>query len=442
MRADRDLSFLPNSNGDRDTVFSSTLSNVRHSKHQKVTPLRSQDKNRSPHSLNNTKHPQTRICDFFTEIASSESPQSAIDYFQDLFILKSDRVGKAIEQSLYDLIVLNCEEDFFILLDRCCSILIKQWIVTKQEKYIAVLLNVLKKEISSYKSLQPTRRRLKEWILGFVESKYFQSLQAFLPDGDRQKIEATAPWKNRYIAYILTAQYFNPDYPREHREVAKLLAYKSNKQFKFKLALCLARANLPKSSQRINQNPTTLNLRTLCLIQQILVKRKNINYQGLANIFLKQTEGMVYKDFKKSLLKYLLFSLKQGQTSTWLQASIAKYLESLYSNYNDKIVDSNLLLRTCKRLIVYLLNPDWEISSHPFTILTRRGNYITLAMLLLKIILICQSSYKYLIFCTVELIQENETQPEAECQWLIGFIETLRVVLAISQETEEITSNG
>ncbi|WP_204102779.1 MULTISPECIES: hypothetical protein [Spirulina sp. CCY15215] len=441
MRADRDLSFLPNSNGDRNTVFSSTFSNVRHSKHQKVTPLRSQDQNRSPHSLNNTKHPQTLICDFFTEIVSSESPQSAIDHFKDFFILKSDRIGKAIEQSLYDLIVLNCEEDFFILLDRCCSILIKQWIVTKQEKYIAVLLDVLKNEIGSYKSLHPTRRRLKEWVLGFLESNYFQGLQLFVPC-DRQKSEDTTPWKNRYTAYILTAQYFNPDYPREHREVAKLLAYKSHKQFKFKLALFLARANLPNSSQRSDQNPTTLNLRTLCLIQQILVKRKNINYQGLANIFLKQTEGMVYKDFKKSLLKYLLFSLKQGQTSTWLQASIAKYLESLYSNYNDKIVDSNLLLRTCKRLIVYLLKPNWEISSHPFTILTRRSNYLTLATLLLKIVLISQSSYKQLIFCTVELIQEHETQPEAECQWLIGFIETLRVVLAISHETEGITSNG
>lgn len=450
MRADRDFLFLRNGS-DRDsefhntfpTGFSSTFAPVQYAKLQNVTPLRSQHPHHSVHHpvRRNSEESQTAICDFFAEIASSESPQQAIDDFKDLFILKSNQVGKQIEQSLYDLIVLNRREDFFMLLDRCCCILIKQWLVQKQEKYIVVLLNVFKNEKQSYKNIHPTRRKLKQWILGFSESQYFQSLQLFVKC-DRHESEAKMEWKNRYTAYLLMAQSFNPDYPREHRDAAKLLAAKFNKKFKFKLALCLAHSNLPNSSQRVNHNPTRLNLRTLGLIQQILVKRKNMNYRGVANIFLKQTEGILYKDFKQSLLKYLLFSLKQSKTSAWLHASISNYLESLYPQYNDRVVDGNLRLRICKRLIAFLLKPDWETSSHPFTLLAKCGNYLTLATLLLKIILICPSSYKHLILCTVALIEEYETQPEAECQWIIGFLETLRVVLTIAHDNHLTIAHG
>ena len=434
MRADRDFSFSRKER-DRDTeiptAFSRTFSPLTSSTLlQKVTPLHSRYSSDSEESL-------TKICDFFKEIAKQESPQQAIDDFKDLFILKNNQVNKQIEQSLYDLIVLNRKEDFLILLDRCCCILIKQWLLKRQEKYIFVLLDLLQNEKKSSKNIHPTRRKLKQWIAGFSESQYFEALQLFLPS-DRQNSEVRKSWQSRYKVYLLIAQSFNPDYPREHRDTAKLLATQFNKQFKFQLALCLAHANLPNSPQRIDRNPTRLNLRTLCLIQQITVKRKNPSYQGLANIFLKQTEGVLYKDLKQSFLKYLLFSLKQSQTSIWLQASIANYLDSLYPQYNNKVVDGSLLLRICKRLIGFLLKPDWESSSHPFTFLAKRGNYLTLAMLLLKIILICPSSYKHLIFCTVALIEEYKDQPEPECQWLIGFIETLRVVLTLSNDTQSL----
>ncbi|MEM9544267.1 MAG: hypothetical protein AAGA60_32900, partial [Cyanobacteria bacterium P01_E01_bin.42] len=146
MRADQD--FLRVRNGrDRDpeipTAFSSSFAPVQYSKLQNITPLRSQSQHWPQNSVHhpvrrNSEESQAAICDFFTEIASRESPQQAIDYFKDLFILKSHQVDKKIEQSLYDLIVLNHKEDFFILLDRCCSILIKQWLLQKQEKYISI----------------------------------------------------------------------------------------------------------------------------------------------------------------------------------------------------------------------------------------------------------------------------------------------------------------
>ncbi|MGK7923805.1 MAG: hypothetical protein AB4290_00885, partial [Spirulina sp.] len=194
MRADQNFLFL-RKKGDRDTeiptAFSSTFSPVQYSKLQNITPLRSQNKNWSHKSARNAEDAQTEICYFFTEIASCESPQQAIDYFKDLFILKNHQVGKEIEQALYDIIVLNREEDFFILLDRCCSILTKQWLLNKQEKYIAILLDLFNNEIHPYQNLHPTRRRLKEWIADFRDSKSFESLQLFLPD-DRPRLEGIA----------------------------------------------------------------------------------------------------------------------------------------------------------------------------------------------------------------------------------------------------------
>jgi hypothetical protein len=66
--------------------------------------------------------------------------------------------------------------------------------------------------------------------------------------------------------------------------------------------------------------------------------------------------------------------------------------------------------------------------------LALQGEYLTLAIFLLKIILVSRNSYIHLEVCIGYLIQYYENESESDCQWLIKFLETLKVTLTVYAE--------
>ncbi|MDB9314225.1 hypothetical protein PN462_14020 [Spirulina sp. CS-785/01] len=372
------------------------------------------------------------IAEFFTDAVMQESPEQVLDHFKDLFILKNNQVGVTVEQALYDLIILKHKETFLYVVQRVCFILVKYWWLGDKQDYIPQLLDLFKHNLGAYHNLHPTHRRLRQWLREFVQSEGYENLTLFLPSSEKT---GKQPWTERYKTYLLAAQYLNTKNPREQREAAEYLAAQLNQQFKFKLAIYTAHAQLSKTSHGFRKNPTLLDDRILLLIQRVINKQKSPNYQGLANIFRQQADGISYRGFKYGFLKYLFHSLEDSKTSEWLRASVANAVKPLYRQYNDKPWNNHLLLRTSNRLIEYLLQPNWSKSTHPLAMLTHQGNYLTLTILLLKIVLLCRPSYKYLMVCLARLIHYYEDVPQGECDWLVKFLETLRVVLTISAET-------
>ncbi|HEY9668915.1 MAG TPA: hypothetical protein V6C91_19050, partial [Coleofasciculaceae cyanobacterium] len=147
-----------------------------------------------------------------------------------------------------------------------------------------------------------------------------------------------------------------------------------------------------------------------------------------------QTQQLRYKDFKQSLLNYLLFSPDNQGLAETMRSQLTNQLNTLYHTYDNQLWDSCLLLRTCNRLIESFTVVEHGNPARLFILLASQGKALTLAILLLKIVLLCPQSYTHLECCLAQLIHYYKSQPETECQWLTHFLEVIQLTLTIYAE--------
>jgi hypothetical protein len=140
----------------------------------------------------------------------------------------------------------------------------------------------------------------------------------------------------------------------------------------------------------------------------------------------------MYNKFKRSFIKYLFYGFEKSDILESLEIYIADYVELLYERHDEEVWTPHLLLRTCNRIIEYLTTETQGKPSRIFSLLAIQGECLTLAVILLKII--CKNSYIHLEASIGYLIQYYENQSESDCQWLITFLETLKLIMTIYAE--------
>jgi hypothetical protein len=163
----------------------------------------------------------------------------------------------------------------------------------------------------------------------------------------------------------------------------------------------------------------------------IVVKRGSFSYENLAHIFLKQTQELNYRNFKYGLQKYLIYSVDHKNFVEVLNKKLAEKLEGLYEGYHEERIDEALLLRTCNRVIGYLTTENQKEPSGLFVLLMSQGHPLTLVIVLLKIVLICQNARNHLENCIAKLIEYYRNYPEDECKWVVNFFEVFNITFAI-----------
>lgn len=381
-----------------------------------------------PKPIKNAQEAQEIVCNFFLEVVKHTPPESALREFRQLFIEPMEAFSSEVYRALLQIISTNNEAEFRNTLKRSSYILINNWSATRHYQPIQELVQLHSTALESKTSASLAHKRLKLWRTNFVESKDYQELRAFVAKYDRDK----GHWSDRYSSYMLVSQAVNENNSPEQREAARIRSEQLKEQFKFDLAMYTARSQ----SQRVTDanNPTAIGDEVLRLIKLIVARRGKWSYPSLANIFLKQTKTISYKDFKKCLIDYLIYSVNNQGLAESLKTQLSLHLESLYESYHDEEWNRNLLLRTCNRVIEYFTMENPGEPSPLFSLLATQGNSLTLVVILLKIILICKPAYTRLECCLANLIRHYESAAESECQWLIQFLEILKVTLTIYAE--------
>jgi hypothetical protein len=185
------------------------------------------------------------------------------------------------------------------------------------------------------------------------------------------------------------------------------------------------------------KNPTDLGDSALRLIKAIVAKRGEFSYKNLARLFLEQVKDTPYSNFKSSFPNYLLFTVKDNPIAEKIHTHLNNRLENLYTEFDRDPLDRSLVLRTCNRVIDYLMTENQRDPSPLFTLVLSQGNSLTLAIILLKIILISRNSNPYLEVRIADLIRYYENFPKSECNWVINFLEVFQVIFAIYAENIE-----
>jgi hypothetical protein len=378
---------------------------------------------------------QEIICNFFVKQVKVNQPELVLQEFKNLYLLNLEVSCSEIKLELLNIVDFNDELLFRQTLKRSCYILINNFASAREHGFINQLIRALAKQnnISLHDSL------LNQWIRNFLDSEDYQEIRLFIErDHEKKIIEGKAPklatstWIDRHSSFLAFSKDTDLNKSKAEREAEKLESRQIREQFKLELAMYTARSKKSEEKEQTAcKNPTILGDDVMHLIQKILSKRGPFSHANLANIFLKQTEGIRYKSFKKSLVKYLAFPLKDEVWVKIFQHNLSRELNTLYANHDEQVWDTHLLLRTCNRIIEALTTQNRNEPSQIFVFLSAQGKYLALAIFLLKILLICRPSYTHLETCLSTLIEHYQDKSEDECRWLIKFLDTLKVILTI-----------
>ena len=371
---------------------------------------------------------QELICQFFMEELRKNSPESVLEKFNDLFIEPTGAVNSTPCQALNIIIRSGSEETFIYTLKRSIYILVNNWSSARQQKYVQQLIQLLSTSFNIQTLYSFTLKRLTLWRRNFVNSQDYQELKLFAAKYENR---SQGHWSHRYRSYLLVSQTADVSKPLEQQEAARTYSKQLKARFKYELAMYTARSSPTTCQPNPSPNPTSLGDEVVRLIQKILKKRSRFSYASLARIFINQNQDICYKNFKQNILNYLFFATDNPGLAETLKTYLASHLNILYQEHDHQPWDNHLLLRTCKRLIEYLTIMNHKKPSLLFVTLISQDQSLTLAILLLKIVLLCPQTHSHLECCLAQLIQYYKNQPEAECEWLINFLEVIQLTLTI-----------
>lgn len=386
----------------------------------------------------NVAQAQQIIFNYLLGIVHRWSPDDVLSAFSQLFIEHAGSTTSERGRALQAILLANDEREFRNTLKRSCYILVNNWELARQFEAIQALVQLFESLSLKRTFGSPTLRRLRHWISNFADSSDFKQLSLFAARFLEEKtIGRPGEWVSQYSSYLLVSQYINAENPIEQREAARSLSKRLKDQFKRDLAMYTAYSQAPAARQRRSHNPTDLGDEALRLIKAIVAKRGIYSYKNLAHIFLEQTRGISYASFKRNLPTYLFFTVKTYPKIEDLKSKIKAYLDSLYVEHDDDSVDTSLILRTANRMIDSFTTEDREQPSELFGLMLSQGNALTLAIILLKLVLISRGSLLYLEARIGDLLAYYEQFPRDQCAWVINFLEVFRVTFAIYADNVE-----
>jgi len=381
----------------------------------------------------NFEEAQETIYAYLLDIIKQWPPEDVLKEFRHLFIQDDDPIDSNVIRAIYEIVFANDRQEFHYTMKRSCYILVNNWVSKRKYTYIQKLLEILNDPIVKRKSLSPMVDRLRSWIQAFAKSEDYQKLELYA----QAKFQEHARWSSRYTPILLSTQYNDLRNPIEQREAARNRALQLRCRFKFDLAMYMARFESAGIDSQI-QNPTEVGDDILRVIKLIVAKRDTYSYANMANVFSKTTQGQNYKKFKQSLKDYLLCYGESQQFSDTLKINLWHKLDSLYESWNDQPLTDTMLLKTCNKLIDYLTTDRRRQPSPLLESLISQGNPLTVVMLLLKIVLICQPARIRLEACVADLIMYYEKSPES-CGWMTNFIEIFTIIFAIYADNMTIS---
>lgn len=382
---------------------------------------------KSNHKKRSIQQAQESIYHFLEDLIQKSPPEAVLQEFNRLFIQHINSASLDSLKAIYEIGYANAEKEFRQTINRSCYLLINNWRINRNnKKYINRLIEMFANPISREQSVSPTINRLRSWIKNFVNSNDYQELKLFASTKYQEKYY----WSNRYTSYLLVPQSAELKKIVEQQETAQDQAKHLKEQFKFDPATYIAPSQ-SATVEKQSKNPIRLGNEVIGLIKTIVAKREPSSYANIANIFIKQTKGQKYKEFKVSLHNYLTFSLDNQECIDILNLIFTVKLAPLYKKYQEQALNDGLVLRTCNRVIDYLTTENHREPSPVFVLLMSQGYPMTLVIVLLKIILICSSARTHLEFRLGDLTRYYEDSSEEECNGMINFLDILNIIFAI-----------
>lgn len=376
---------------------------------------------------------QEIIYQFFIDLVRDSSPEVALAEFKHLFIEPVPSANTEAIWALKIVIESQNETEFKNLFKRCCYIILNNWVGRRNYQITQDLIQLVSNWQNHHLPSDNHFQQMRAWLASFVNSQDYREIKLFVSRYDENCVQTN--WTERYTSFLLAPQYVDEKNPIEQRQAAQKFSKQLKEKFKFELALYTAHAQAGDFKDSAFENPTVLGDEVLLLIKNIVARRGLLSYASLAKTFLAQIKDINYKEFKKSLLIYLFHSTeKETPLVKTLKTLILKKVDNLYETYDAETINNSLILMTCNKVIKILTLEKVGSPSPVFTLLVSQNNPLTLAVMLLKLVLISPNSRTHLEVCIALLIGHYQKKAPDKCQGFIKFLEICKIALTIYAE--------
>lgn len=374
------------------------------------------------------------------QLSQVESPTQLIARFHTLFIEGNGYPDPSIQAAIEALTGSRMAAiEFNFVLNRCCYILVNRWLVhPRLQSAIPALIATF--EDCALSSHVRTIGRLRELTHRFTQSEQFTILKRLAEMVQQEETSTAAKPLGDYIRrypYLYQHCLLAEPTSKDQLQSVRRLQVQAQQQFEVDLSHYMTHRLLrsPADLLQTVKNPTLLSDRDLCFALRHFVCKVDGQYtqRDLAQQFLtysRQTNS--YRVFKEDLFGYLTSAIAPEYGKQQFFDRLYTELQNTLPRNNEQRPDEFLLLRTCSKLLNFLVVESPQKPQH-FVLLDLINNVgATFSInLLLKIVLLSHKIKPHLEkrFSILFHHYESHTR-ENGVGWLIEALETLNVALA------------
>ena len=394
------------------------------------------------------------VYEHFQRLIKTETPEQLLERFWSLFIegasYSDSRVWATIEKLAFE---TTAEQNFPLILNRCCHILINHWQLQPSgniaiDQLIGMLANPDPISGKYSRIVRRLRQLLKLYLKG-DDYPILNRLSIVLSDqilsrdaiGSEPLGKLITRYPYLYEHYLVSVERTLENVQTieriqqklQDRQEAELSHYFTYQVRKSRIKTQVGRSaasNLPRVA-----NPTLLPSKDLgvAFLKFAGKAEGGRSYQDLSHSFAArlQTKPTI-KGFKRDLYKYLTAGIDSSYGIRGFNDRLGKTIDSILVDRNSQQLDEISLVKICTHLLNYLvLESSTKVQHFVFMDLINNLGAAATTSLLLKIVLICPKTKLLLESRLSILFHHYESSRCKEVAWLVKSLEHWNVAESI-----------
>lgn len=407
----------------------------------------------SDYSYRHFRFDSESLYNHLLELRKEESPADLVERFRYLFVDGSDYPDPQIRAALHRIATSPwAEQEFTLILNRCCYILINYWWLHPELRQATIELVNLFNPPYSVAQNSPVAHRLRALLKQFTQTEQYAELQ------DRARIVEKAPDdepKNEPIRHLIPRYPYlypycllNWDSSETGHQAVKQMQEARERQFEQDLNRYMTYRLRQSSSPQTGEvkNPTLLSPHQVeTAVRKFVGKVEGPHtYRDLARQFVAYSkEAPSYRDVKREMYDYLTASILHSEKPDYgkhhFNRWLAEQLQATLPQSDNLRPNHSLLVQTCGQLLEYLVASPTRPNHHVVFVDLNNilGSTFTIG-LLLKIVLLCREVKSNLDIIKAHLsrrfavmLKHYETRVRGEIEWLVECLENLMVAFSI-----------
>lgn len=398
------------------------------------------------------------LYDHLLACVKTESPEKVINRFSRLFVQGQEYDDPKVLDSLAVIMGNKTKvQEFPLILNRCCHILINRWQLSPTtQNYIVDLVNIFEYIPKSlHRGYHLTFvEKIRESVRGFVDSEYYKQLKRLANIISEGKTK-TQGKKEEYVGNLINRYPYLYDHcllgvnsSKEQQETVYQVKRQLEKKFEsnlsryvtyqIRIAQKAKNAQDSSASRLITpvENPTLLSDRDLgkSLKHYVGTVENGYTYQELSRSFINHTDGVRnYQVFKDNVYEYVIQSIEGKYGKNSFNKRLYDQLQGMYPQYNQTKPDEFLKMRTYSQLFNYLIVESPQNPNHLIfmDMVSNMGTTKTIGIFL-KLILTCNKVKPYLEKRFSILFNHYESFTKDGALWLVKSLEKVNLAFSVN----------